>query len=128
MTVYDGGVGASLLTTVQSRDGESLVITCTGSAETEALAGLEQALDTLHADAVAGSARAVIADIRGVEFASSSCLKAFVTWLQRVQSLEDDRRYKVVFRSDPRHSWQRRSLGALAAFAAGVVELRTEAT
>jgi hypothetical protein len=117
----------SLLNTVQTRDGASIVLTCSGSAETEALEKLQQALDSVHADAMKASAPTVIADVRAVEFASSSCLKVFVSWLQRVQQLEDERRYKVVFRSDLRHSWQRRSLGALAAFAAGIVELRPEA-
>jgi hypothetical protein len=104
------------------------VITCSGSAETEALSDLATALDALHSDAMKQSAPSVVADIRGLEFASSSCLKAFVSWLQRVQELDDEHRYKVRFRSNPRHSWQKRSLGALAAFAAGVVEIEAEAS
>jgi hypothetical protein len=74
-------------------------------------------------DALAGSTRSVIADLRQLEFASSSCLKQVVSWLKRVQELDERRRYKVVFRSNPAHSWQRRSLGALADFAAGFVEV-----
>jgi hypothetical protein len=118
---------SKLLSTTTSHDGGNVVITCLGSAETEALSTLASALDAVHKDAIETSAGSVIADIRGLEFASSSCLKAFVTWLQRVQELDDDHRYKVKFRSNPRHSWQRRSLGALAAFASGVVEIDTEA-
>ena len=117
---------SKLLSTTTSRDGDNVVITCLGSAETEALPTLAFALDAIHQDAIKCSAGSVIADVRGLEFASSSCLKAFVTWLQRVQELDDEHRYKVRFRSNPQHSWQRRSLGALAAFAAGVVEIETE--
>jgi hypothetical protein len=115
-----------LLSAETSHDGNALVLTCTGSAETEAFEALSDALSNVHDDAVKRSAPQVIADVRELEFASSSCLKAFVTWLQRVQELDDDHRYKVKFRSNPRHSWQKRSLGALAAFAAGVVEIETE--
>jgi hypothetical protein len=101
----------SHLSTSTTRADSTVVLTCRGSAETEALESLNQVLTTLHN-----------------EFASSSCLKAFVTWLQRVQELDTEHQYKVVFRSNPNHSWQRRSLGALAAFAAGVVQIEAEAS
>ena len=98
----------------------------TGSAESDELEALSKVLDVLHADVVTASVRKVTADIRALEFASSSCLKAFVTWLQRVQELDDDQRYVITFRSSPRHSWQRRSLAVLAAFASGVVRIDAE--
>ena len=112
------------LRTAQSRDGDTVTLTCTGSAETEAAPELAQALDGVHSDALAGSTRSVVADLRGLEFASSSCLKQLVSWLKRVQQLDAPQRYKVVFRSNPAHSWQRRSLGALADFASEFVEIR----
>src|SRR5262249_53711182 len=97
-----------------------------GSAETETLEFLDGALADIHASALQTSMRVVIADVRGLEFASSSCLKAFVSWLQRVQALDDRQRYKVVFRTNPRYPWQRRSLHVLATFAAGVVEIHAD--
>ncbi len=115
------------LSTTTSRNGDAVVIVCSGSAETETFADLSAALDGAHRDAVANGAKAVVADVRALEFASSSCLKAFVTWLQRVRELGEGKRYKVQFRSTARYSWQRRSLGALAAFAVGFVEIDTEA-
>jgi hypothetical protein len=118
---------SSTLATSTSLEGEVVTFTCKGSAETHTLSSLSAVLDGLHSDAVNRSARTVIADVRGLEFASSSCLKLFVTWLQRVIELDDDKRYKIKFRSNPAHSWQRRSLGALSAFAAGVVTVETEA-
>lgn len=119
---------ASHLATTTTRDESTVVLTCRGSAETEALTTLNQVLTALHDDVVETHARIVIADIRELEFASSSCLKAFVTWLQRVQELDAEHQYQIVFRSNPKHSWQRRSLGALAAFAAGVVQIEAEAS
>jgi hypothetical protein len=82
---------------------------------------------TAHASATSDDVRAVVADLRGLEFATSACLKVFVLWLQRVIALDGTQRYKVVFRSTLQHSWQRRSLGAFAAFAGDIVEIQTEA-
>ena len=116
--------GAQLLSAETSDDGQHLVLTCAGSAESEASGALSTTLTGFHEQAVGRSARTVIADIRELEFAASSCIKAFVAWLQQIQQLDDSERYKVVFRSNPRYAWQLRSLNALAAFAAGVVEIQ----
>jgi len=116
------------LSTISRQDGDAVLLVCSGSAESESADALHRALETTHTTAVEGSARTVIADLRGLEFAASSCLKVFVSWLQRVQKLETAARYKVVFRSTPQYSWQRRSLGALAAFAGDIVEIRAEAS
>lgn len=117
-----------LLSTSVSREAGTVVLTCTGFAETAALPELHGVLSGLHEDILRNPVPTVIADLRALEFASSSCLKAFVTWLQRVQELDDPQRYQIVFRSNPRHTWQRRSLGALAAFASGVVRIESEAS
>ena len=118
-------MGTELLTTSTAREATMLVFTCSGCAETEAFAKLAAALDAVHQDATQHPTQVVVADIRELEFASSSCLKAIVTWLDRIQDLDDTHRYKVRFRSDARHSWQRRSLGALAAFAGDIVEIES---
>lgn len=115
------------LSTSSTRDGDRIVLTCSGSAESDSIAALQAALETTHDSATHATVHSVVADLRGLEFAASSCLKVFVSWLQRVQKLDTTERYKVVFRATAQHSWQRRSLGALAAFAADVVEIHTEA-
>jgi hypothetical protein len=114
------------LSTVTTHDGAAVVLTCRGSAETRAFSELSAALDAVHRDALYRAAEEVVADVRALEFASSSCLKAFVTWLQRVLALDDAHRYKICFRSNPQHSWQRRSLGAFAEFAGEVVRIEAE--
>ena len=115
----------SHLVATTAREGDVIVLTCTGSAESEALGELAATLDEIHASAVKTPTEEVIADIRELTFASAPCLKAFVRWLQRVQELDDENRYRVRFRSDPKHSWQRRTLQALRAFASGVVEIES---
>jgi hypothetical protein len=115
------------LSTSSARDGDRIVLTCSGSAESDSIAVLQAALETTHDSATHANVHAVVADLRGLEFAASACLKVFVAWLQQVQQLGATERYKVVFRAASQHSWQRRSLGALAALAGDVVEIQTEA-
>jgi hypothetical protein len=98
-------------------------LVCTGSAETAAVGRVESVLAAVHDDAVRRGARQVVVDLTDLEFASSSCLKAFATWLHVIQQLADHARYQVRFVSSARHAWQRRSLGALVAFAADIASV-----
>jgi hypothetical protein len=54
---------------------------------------------------------------------NSSCLKALVTWLSNVQRRPATQQYKIRFLQEPAAHWQMRSLGALAAFAPGIVQV-----
>jgi hypothetical protein len=120
---------ATTLETRVVRVGDELTLTCSGSAEGEALDTLGSTLKRLHEDAIAGDpVRVVKADIRALEFASSSCLKEFVKWLQVVKELDEPRRYQICFQSNPAHSWQRRSLSVFAVLAAEVVRIETVAS
>lgn len=105
------------------RDGDEVALTLSGCAESDSLETLNHALIALHEDAIHTPTRTSIVDVRALEFATSSALRLLVTWLQRVQALDGHQRYQVVFRSNPKHSWQRRSLGTLAVFAAGIVQI-----
>jgi hypothetical protein len=117
---------AKLLSIETVQDGDTIKITLAGSAETEAHDRLVATIDAIHHEATTSSASAVVVDLRELGFASSSCVKAFVTWLQRIRELDAPKRYKLRFLSNAHHSWQRRSLNALAGFAVGVVEIETE--
>ena len=114
---------ADPLTTTTSQEGATVTLTCSGAAETTAFGQLRTVLADVHDDVLRTSSRNVIVDVRELEFASSSCLKEFVTWLMRVVELEDSQRYQIRFRSNSHHSWQRRSLGAIAVFAGSVVQI-----
>jgi hypothetical protein len=103
-----------------------ITLTFLGSAEASSVDQLEQQLAEVHRSAVAGQTRSVVVDLRDLEFASSSCLKAIATWLHLIDQLAEQR-YSVRFRSNPAYSWQRRSLGALAAFAPDIVEIEADA-
>jgi hypothetical protein len=88
---------------------------------------LGAALTSLHQRALATKAREVTVDLLGLEFATSSSLKAFVTWLQAIHELEPEAQYRVLVKSSTHHAWQARSLRALKAFAGEIMEVREDA-
>lgn len=94
-----------------------------GSAESDHFEQLARFVEEIESAAKRGSAKRVVADLRDLEFATSSCLKVFAGWVISVE--ERDHKYKVEFLANPQHSWQRRSLNALAACAPAVVQVTT---
>ncbi len=82
---------------------------------------LEAAYDRL----VSSKRSEVTIDIRSLVVMSSSCFKAFVSWIDRLQDTPDDTRYRVRFVYDEHEHWQSRSLGALAGFAVDLIRLET---
>jgi hypothetical protein len=67
--------------------------------------------------------REVVVDMRTLEFMSSGCFKAFVTWIGRLEQLEVAQRYLIRLLSEKNYHWQKRSLGVLVTFAPDVVGL-----
>jgi len=92
-----------------------------GSADAAALAPLEQVVDKLHAELVASAKPECSIDLVGLEFMNATCFKIFVGWLGRIQELAPERRYRIVFRSNPARAWQTRSLRTLSCFATELV-------
>src|SRR5262249_20624742 len=60
----------------------------------------------------------VYVDFRSLGFITSTCFKAFVTWIDH---LKDHTRYQVRFASQDGQAWHRRSLSALRALAPDLV-------
>lgn len=100
-----------------------LALRFTGSADTRSLSALEDLLLRVHDAATEQKAEEVALDLRSMKFISSSCLKAFVVWLSRVQALAADRQYRIRFFADDSKPWQRRCLGAVACFAVDLVKI-----
>jgi hypothetical protein len=100
-----------------------LTATFQGCAESDTFDQLAQFVQQIEREATRGSATRVVADLRDLEFATSSCLKIFAGWL--VGLAEQETPYRVEFLANSKHHWQRRSLQALAACAPSVVEVKT---
>jgi hypothetical protein len=80
-------------------------------------------VDAVHAQLSAANMKDIRVDFTELEFCNSSGFKAFIHWIQRVQSLPEAQRYKLRFVSSPARKWQRTSLLALSCYAPGLVEI-----
>jgi hypothetical protein len=127
MAVAHGGegtdVGASQFSTNLAVDGAGVTAFYRGSAESDGFDALAKFIDEIDAAAKREGAMRVSADVRDLEFATSSCLKVLAGWVISVEERSDQ--YIVEFLGNSKHSWQRRSLRALAACAPAVVQVTT---
>jgi hypothetical protein len=103
----------------------ALRVTLTGTADSRVMAKLNDLLTRVHDEAARRKSSEVVVDFRALEFMNSSCFKAFVTWIVRVQGLATDAQYKIRFLSDKGKHWQNRSLGALSCFAVDLISVET---
>jgi hypothetical protein len=72
---------------------------------------------------VEAAVQEVVVDFRRLDFMNSSCLKALVTWLGKVQERPIAEQYQVVFLKAPAAHWQARSLHALVTFAPSMIRV-----
>ncbi len=108
-----------------SASGERLTVALDGTADLRAQEQLGDFLQEVDRCARARKTPEVIVDFRKLEFMNSSCFKAFVSWIGRLQELEANEQYKIRFLSDQRMLWQRRSLHALSCFAVDLITIET---
>ena len=104
-------------------DDAGVTVAFQGSADSRVMTELGELLTRVHDESVKRSAGEVVVDFRDLEFMNSSCFKAFVTWIVRVQGLAAGTQYRIRFLSDKGKHWQHRSLGALSCFAVDLVQV-----
>ena len=104
-------------------DGARLRLHLWGNADMRAKGPLDTFLGAVDTRAVADATEEVVVDLRELVFMNSSCLKAMVTWLGKVQERPPTQRYRVRFLKEPAAHWQVRSLHALVAFAPDIVQV-----
>jgi hypothetical protein len=108
---------------VSESDGRAVVL-LKGNADTLVLARFSHYMRSLHAEVSDQHVPEVHVDTGKLFFMTSSCLKVLVAWLRSITELGPEKRYKVVFLSNPDLSWQRRSFDALRHIADGLVTVR----
>ena len=80
-------------------------------------------VDAVHAQLSGAKVKEIRVDFSELEFCNSSGFKAFIHWIQKVQSMPEASRYRIRFLSSPTRKWQRTSLLALSCYAPGLVEI-----
>jgi hypothetical protein len=93
--------------------GTVLHVEFSGCADNDAQALLPGYFKLMHAEVERSGMTEVVVDIHGLYFINSSCLKAIVTWIDLLNAMASDRRYRIRFLKDPRLRWQTRSFDAL---------------
>jgi hypothetical protein len=90
-----------------------------GTGEAEGAAVLDRFLGLLHGVALSRELRRVTIELEELEFINSSCLKAMVAWIYKVDT--EGRPYRIHLRRDASMHWQRTSLATLQRLAPDVV-------
>jgi hypothetical protein len=102
-------------------EGSTINVLLKGTADYAALDALERLLTRTHSEASRLSVTEAIVDLRQLEFMNSSCFKSFVSWINDIQEMEQERQYKLRFVSNPKLHWQKRSLHSLRCFAVELI-------
>jgi len=104
-------------------DGTMINAWLRGTADYAALDAIDMLLSRIHVEANRLGVKEAVVDLRQLEFMNSSCFKSFVSWINDIQGLEQERRYKIKFLANPKLHWQRRSLTSLRCFAVDLVSV-----
>ena len=99
-------------------------VSLSGNGDVKVQDALETFLSALHAEATRLRVAAVELDCQELQFMNSSCLKQLVSWIGAVQDGPLEQQYQVVFLSNPRLAWQKRSFRALTCFAPELVVIQ----
>ena len=89
-------------------ESDGLIVNFSGNGDMSAVDALGRYLKQVHQEAVSLEVKDVSFDFRDLYFMNSSCLKAFVSWIYKVNTT--GRPYQIHLQMNPRQPWQRRSL------------------
>ena len=97
-----------------------------GNGDAEAVVPLDRFLKLLHKNLTDDKSTEVYVDLADLYFMNSSCLKAFVSWIYKVNTT--GKPYQIHLQMNPRQPWQKRSLEPLKRLAPAVVVLEDRTT
>ncbi|WP_437964230.1 hypothetical protein WMF04_31520 [Sorangium sp. So ce260] len=100
---------------------DTLSIKLSGTGDMAAAPPLGICLKALHAEVLRLSINVVEFDVRALYFLNSSCLKGFISFICGLGG--QGMKSKVVFITDARLGWQRRSLAALERMSPDLVSI-----
>ena len=104
-------------------EGTRLTVRLWGNADQRGNTLFDGFLRVADRQSLAAGVTEVVVDFRELVFMNSSCLKALVTWLRRVQERPPEERYAIRFLQEREAHWQARSFSALAAFGRGLLTI-----
>jgi len=102
----------------------AVMLQLAGNADLRNKDALDVFLRAVHQEALTRRVADVSVDVRQLQFMSSSCFKSFVSWLCLMQDCPPETQYRIRFLSNATMHWQKRSMHALACFAADLVTVQ----
>ena len=92
-----------------------------GSADTAALTGFRTLLEKLHVELLGKQVREIVVDMQATDLIAAPCFNELVNWVQRLQELPPEQRYRIRMRSNPTIAWQKHGLQALSCFDTDII-------
>jgi hypothetical protein len=121
-----GDVGLTAFSLAAELEDGGVMVRVKGTGDMDAAPMLAKYLPRLQMEAQRLEVAAIRFDLRELYFMNSSCLKAFVAMIVSSARLAAAKRYRVVFYTEPRLPWQKRSLEALRNLGGGLVSIEPE--
>jgi hypothetical protein len=106
-------------------DTDTPTVKFSGNADSEAAESLDRFLQELHRNLLDDQSTEVEVDLVELYFMTSSCIRALASWVHAVKVA--DTPYRIYLQTNPRQSWQQRSLEPIKRLAPAVVVLRSSA-
>jgi hypothetical protein len=106
-------------------DTDTPTVKFSGNADSEAADPLDRFLQELHRNLLDDQSTEVEVDLVELYFMTSSCIRALASWVHAVKV--SDTPYRIYLQTNPRQSWQQRSLEPIKRLAPAVVVLRSGA-
>jgi hypothetical protein len=95
---------------------EGATLRLTGSADRTSVAAIGKMFTALHDELCARGTRALVIDMSECDYMAATCFRQLLAFVNRVQALDTDKRYKLRLRGNRYVAWQVHSLAALACF------------
>ncbi len=108
---------------VASSSGDTVEVVLRGTADHGSMAELNEVVQAARSEGRERTPREAVIDLRELEFMSSAGIKAFISWINELQELPDEKRYALRFVSNPAILWQKRSLKSLQYFAVDLITI-----
>jgi hypothetical protein len=102
---------------------EGACLRLSGSADGTTTQAFGEMFAKLHAELCERNARVLTLDMQHVDYMSARCFRQLLAWVNRVQELASDQRYKIRLRGNASLAWQKHSLAALSCFDTELISL-----
>lgn len=92
------------------------VLRLSGSADKTSVDAIGKMFAALHDELCKRGTRALVIDMCDCDYMAATCFRQLLALVNRVQSLDADKRYKLRLRGNRSLAWQVHSLAALSCF------------